>query len=460
MKSILFFLTLFLSFNIIAQDQWVTLSPMPLPRFDLAATVLNDTIYIIGGDTPTTPLSTVDAYDPVSDTWTSKPSMPTARTTHGAATVNGKIYVIGGYDGVVELNVVEEYDPVINTWTTKSPMPTARSEFSMSVINDKIYVVGGQPNNLATLEIYNPSTDTWTTGAPVSLGRQNMNSSAVSNDVLYFIGGKNIFSGTVYNYNDGYDPVSDTWSVNSVLPLTAYAGAAVELDGKIHYLGGTDQQPPLSGAQYDQHFAYDPSMNIWSTELSLPSKRYHHVAVTYQNKIYMFGGLDETNSVMDSSHMYLPCIDISVIQTGVVLSADVSGQSYQWLDCDDGYSVISGEINQIYTPSSTGNYSVEITFGVCVDTSICMFADFSGNTELADGMLSLYPNPSTDILMIHGIESVSDVEKIEIFKSSGALVSSYIDITKEINISELRNGVYYIKITTKEGISTLKFIKS
>jgi N-acetylneuraminic acid mutarotase len=55
--------------------------------------------------------------------WLQKTSLSSARTGPGAAVVNDKIYVIGGEaDGY--LKTVEQYDPVADTWTTKASMPT------------------------------------------------------------------------------------------------------------------------------------------------------------------------------------------------------------------------------------------------------------------------------------------------------------------------------------------------
>lgn len=64
------------------------------------------------------------------------------------------------------------------------------------------------------------------------------------------------------------------------------------------------------------------------------------------------------------------------------LEAELSGASYQWLDCANNYTIIPGETNQSFTPSLTGNYAVEITTDGCVDTSSCYLVDFASIEEL------------------------------------------------------------------------------
>ena len=72
-------------------------------------------------------------------------------------------------------------------------------------------------------------------------------------------------------------------------------------------------------------------------------------------------------------------IDNGVNQFGNQLTAEQSGATFQWLDCDDNYAVINGETNQSYTATTTGNYAVQITqqdcFGVMIDTSTCVNVD-------------------------------------------------------------------------------------
>lgn len=72
----------------------------------------------------------------------------------------------------------------------------------------------------------------------------------------------------------------------------------------------------------------------------------------------------------------------SVTQTDVTLTADQNNATYQWIDCDNNNSPISGETNQSYTPTVTGNYAVEVTVNGCTYVSECVLVDFTGVDEL------------------------------------------------------------------------------
>jgi len=70
--------------------------------------------------------------------------------------------------------------------------------------------------------------------------------------------------------------------------------------------------------------------------------------------------------------------DVDIDPTTVVLSAQLNGASYQWLDCEN-YEPISGATFQDLAVDSTGYYAVELTFTDCfgtqVDTSSCVYVD-------------------------------------------------------------------------------------
>lgn len=89
-------------------------------------------------------------------------------------------------------------------------------------------------------------------------------------------------------------------------------------------------------------------------------------------------------------------VNVNVTQAGSLLTASATGATYQWLDCNNGNALVSGETNQAFTPTITGNYAVEITENGCVDTSACFLVDYTGLNNLLSASVLVYPNPSID----------------------------------------------------------------
>jgi N-acetylneuraminic acid mutarotase len=144
-------------------DKWTKKADMPTARAGLTVAAVNGKLYAIGGSLPRwakgPTLSTVEEYDPETDTWKRKADMPTSRDNLAASVVNGKIYVIGGWnEDYKQCAIVEEYDPEMDTWRKMPDMPTVRSWPSSSVVDGKIYVMGGQRSGvvLSNVEEYTP----------------------------------------------------------------------------------------------------------------------------------------------------------------------------------------------------------------------------------------------------------------------------------------------------------------
>jgi len=72
--------------------------------------------------------------------------------------------------------------------------------------------------------------------------------------------------------------------------------------------------------------------------------------------------------------------------------------------------------------------------------------------------ITIYPNPSNEILFIN---SENSVETISIYDNLGKMLihQSTISNNKSINVSNLRNGIYFIKVKTKRGTYIKKFSK-
>lgn len=87
------------------------------------------------------------------------------------------------------------------------------------------------------------------------------------------------------------------------------------------------------------------------------------------------------DSIVTLDLTIIPLPDTSVLASGSSLTADINANSYQWLNCDDNYSILPGETNQSFFPQSVGNYAVEITLNGCTDTSSCYYFDDAGIAE-------------------------------------------------------------------------------
>ncbi|MBX2985484.1 MAG: DNRLRE domain-containing protein [Bacteroidia bacterium] len=155
-------------------------------------------------------------------------------------------------------------------------------------------------------------------------------------------------------------------------------------------------------------------------------------------------------------------IDQSLTQNNNILTANQSGATYQWLDCDNGYTEMQGETNQSFTATQNGNYAVEITQGVCVDTSACYSVSSLGILENNLGTdITVYPNPTEGMVKIDLGEALSEFN-VSIIDGNGKLIrQSTYNNTKmfELNL-DVQSGIYLLTINSGNKKATIRLMKN
>ena len=74
------------------------------------------------------------------------------------------------------------------------------------------------------------------------------------------------------------------------------------------------------------------------------------------------------------------------------------------------------------------------------------------------GRLSIFPNPATSEIHV-GSSGRIDGGQIQIFDLAGNLIVTTGTVNGKVNISDLSNGVYIVKLLSEDGVFTNKFIK-
>ena len=138
-----------------------------------------------------------------------------------------------------------------------------------------------------------------------------------------------------------------------------------------------------------------------------------------------------------------------------------AGITYQWLDCNNGYAIISNANSSTFSPTVSGNYAVRVSYNSCIDTSACTSVIVTGiNSPLGVGGIMLFPNPVASELKISLREKLSSVI-IEIRDITGRIVfgSAYtgVDVIP-ITFNE-PPGIYFVYVTSEKENQVIKMIK-
>jgi hypothetical protein len=154
-------------------------------------------------------------------------------------------------------------------------------------------------------------------------------------------------------------------------------------------------------------------------------------------------------------HLTIATVDVGVTLSGLTITADSVADSYQWVNCDNGYSNISGQINQYYTATSNGNYAVIITQGLCSDTSACSQITTVGIGNVSKDGFAIYPNPSNGKFTLVLEESAD----IVIFNALGSeIYNASLENGNQILTLNMANGVYLLKVANGNINRTMKIV--
>ena len=162
---------------------------------------------------------------------------------------------------------------------------------------------------------------------------------------------------------------------------------------------------------------------------------------------------DGSNASTQTQDVVIEAIDNTITQTEVTLTANVSGLMYQWIDCDNGNTPISGATNQSFTPAVSGNFAVIITNSVCEVTSQCIAFTFLGlNDNSFKNELILYPNPTEGNITLN-LGSTHRGVDVTIFNILSQIVSKdHFSNTNEINLNiEGASSIYFMEIVSETG---------
>lgn len=296
---------------------WIGSEPMPAPRAETGAGLIDGRIYVPAGMTGFRYSGTDIAgilgtnslaiYDIQTDTWTSGAVVPYEGLNHQATAVyDGKLYTFGGL-GPEELldTLVLVYDPATDSWQELPPMPETRQSATAVTLGDGIYIVGGAGSNAAALLRYRPDSGEWTVLAEMSQIRNHL-AAVVLNGEIYAIGGReeNPLSALIVDFDlvEIYNPETNTWRRGPSLNFPRAGFAAAAIAGNIYVAGGEllSHLPPDLEPSVE---LLDPATNRWEVIDELPVPLHGVSGVSFDGKFYFLAGSNRAGSASSFSRV-------------------------------------------------------------------------------------------------------------------------------------------------------------
>ena len=265
-------------------NRFKTVAYLKPGRYGLAATVIENDIYLIGGSSEDDrlyggPIPIIEKYSIENNNFEKLTDKILQRRYHTAESYEGKIYILGGVslksDGRKmrwkETDVFEIYTPETKELNKLKKLPTPRKMPASVLFDGKIYVIGG-----IKIQFYEQVQETSVSPDPEE----------------DFFNKKNIVTiERPLKTVEIYDIKNNKWIKGAKMP-TARACDIVLRDGKIYAIGGYDGSKPLKTFE-----VYDIVSDRWEKLPDIPFAVSSHHCEVLNNKIYVFGDYQDLDRV-------------------------------------------------------------------------------------------------------------------------------------------------------------------
>jgi hypothetical protein len=185
-------------------------------------------------------------------------------------------------------------------WTYDN-LSEAKAQMGSTSLGTKAYFAGGQDglNTLAAVEIFDIATDSWDSIINLSAPRFFPSCVGVGNKV-FFAGGWDLYSGTIFDNIDIWDPDTKQWSLEFLSEPRTFS-AAVGKGNKVLFAGGVN---PMLMTSYDVVDIYDMSTLTWTTA-SLSEARSSMAYAVNGDLAFFAGGINDLpGQVSDKVDIY------------------------------------------------------------------------------------------------------------------------------------------------------------
>ena len=290
----------------------------------------NGRFYSIGGrssDTAGNHFTHPFEFDPVANAWTMKsatfPDTNVSNMACGVLTAGGtpQIYCVGGSagGGVGATARVFSYDPVTDTltsltaaddWPGNPPSPGNILPGGFAVANNKLYTIGAFMITPATMLSdvweFDPNAavgSRWTAKAGLPIPKGYVPATVIGGSI-YVAGGAMVNGATLDDSVDSfkYDITTNTWTAIANIPRPTGETRAVTIDGEMWVLGGGRTAPNPS----NEVDIYNPGTNTWRTGPPFTTGRRNFPADTDGSRIWIAGGYDAANVLLNDMEIYAP----------------------------------------------------------------------------------------------------------------------------------------------------------
>ncbi|XP_075690241.1 kelch-like protein 9 [Rhinoderma darwinii] len=268
-------------------SSWSELGEMCAPVYNHCVAVINDFLYVIGGQSTFDPSgkhpsNEVFRFDPRSDSWLQVSGMLERRTRFHTEVIGERIIAVGGGSLLGHLTQsAEEYYPAENKWEYTAPFPIPVADHAGTAHKGIMYISGGYSTSKTLNEVhsYLPRLKRWVVNRAMTFARCDHGMAAIG-DKIFCVGGRTMNAAKEWihvNETEYYCPATDQWSALKLSPFDCCQFSINTRHSKLFITGGGSLRRMN---KEDGVFIYDPESKAWKKTGSLPQPLVDHASCT------------------------------------------------------------------------------------------------------------------------------------------------------------------------------------
>lgn len=413
-----------------------------------------------------------DIYDPVTNSFSEDPMNFTHDFAAVAKLSNGNYFIAGGgqNSGVPAYATTEIYDTTTNTFNVTASMITARMmSAAVELTNGKVLIAGAWYNSTAASfgEVYDPITDAFTATGALNQPRVQEVLLPTADGGAVMAGGCPSYGGATYTSTEYYNPTTNTFdNLNSEL-IPADAGWLLissstkpiddsRMSNGNYILLAHRSAPTLEFALIE----FNPTTKLFSKLVtsaplsdSLTDGGFYNLVLNRSSNIAYVLGVKANITPIQA------CLVGVYLTTGQTHypSTSYTLQTQEYLNPAMTYISSIGKILLQGISTGPDNFSAtNKTYLLTPDFQV----GISEVTNNSKAVVTYYPNPSSDLITVK-IENINSTNfNLTIYNIMGKIVKSEKINTnqKQINITDLSNGIYTVEIKAEGWSEKQKLI--
>jgi hypothetical protein len=168
---------------------WQPKAAAPSARTEVAAGVLDERIWVVGGLTDAGASAEVAVYDPAADRWTGGPAIPEPRHHTAAAGDGERLWVVGGYtNDRAPTDTVWTLEK--DAWTAGPALPEPRAAGALAWDGERLVYAGGVGPGGLVGDVFVLQDNQWQRIGGLSTPREHLAAASDGDGTTWFLAGR------------------------------------------------------------------------------------------------------------------------------------------------------------------------------------------------------------------------------------------------------------------------------